>query len=335
MSAINKLKEFVVDYLRIRSVQIPDLNLLKELCKNTASEHIYTIIKKCTRHNIRHELKDIPESLLKDYEKDYKTCLHVAAEDKNFAMIDILLAKLRDDEKLQLLQMKLADTPESVTWISIRNRGVTWAMDLANAANHENLKMEIYKGILVYTCQNDDAAALQLLLDAVSSDTIISVLDRLTCIHKAAKLGINTFVSMLSKHIAPEYVLRFLLARSRSDGGKTALHIACDWNRLHVVKTIIDLVHADDKVHLLEATDRNGETILHSAVASNNENLIIALKIDQLSSKQQHALLKKENHNGLSVMDLAKQQNNTQIERYLSNILHESCAGRFNELGTT
>ena len=82
---------------------------------------------------------------------------------------------------------------------------------------------------------------------------------------------------MLSQHVSPEYLLPFLLARSQSNGGKTALHIACDWNRLLVVKTIIDLVHAEDEVHLLGASDHNGETILHSAVASNNESLNLAL----------------------------------------------------------
>ena len=176
MSPINVLQDFVIDYLKIISVRTPDLKLLKKLCNNTAPLHIYTIIKGCTRHNIRHELRDTPESLLKDYENDHRTCLHVAVQDRNFEMIDILFEKLSDAEMLHLLQLTAADKSRSVTWSCIWNGGVTWAMELAKSATHEALKTEIYQEVLGYTCQYDDAQALQILLSTVTSDKLMSLL---------------------------------------------------------------------------------------------------------------------------------------------------------------
>ena len=85
MAASNKLKNFIIDYLKIQSARMPDLNLLRELCKDTAPKHIIRIIAGCTRHNIRYELKDIPESLREDWKDDNRTCLHVAAEDGDCA----------------------------------------------------------------------------------------------------------------------------------------------------------------------------------------------------------------------------------------------------------
>ena len=135
-----KLKEFIVDYLKVQTARTPDLNLLRALCKNATPKHIFRIIRGCTRHNIRYELKDTPESLREDWKDDKRTCLHMAAEDEDFEMISILFKKLSDEDKLHLLT---CDGGHSVTWLSMRYGGVTWAMNLANSATHEALKREI------------------------------------------------------------------------------------------------------------------------------------------------------------------------------------------------
>mgnify|MGYP001803369171 CR=1 FL=1 len=57
MSASSKLKEFIVDYLKIKTVRTPDLDLLRELCKDTPPDDIYKFVERCTRHKIRHELR--------------------------------------------------------------------------------------------------------------------------------------------------------------------------------------------------------------------------------------------------------------------------------------
>ena len=224
MSASKQLKEFIVDYLKIESARTPDLNLLGELCKNAAPKHIIRIIAGCTRHNIRYELKDTPESLREDWKDDNRTCLHVAVEDEEFEMISILFEKLSDEDKLRLLTLeaKDADTGNKVSWLSLCNGGVTWAMELANSATHDALKTEIYEDVLIYTCQNDDSQALQLLLSAVTSDKLISLLSTLTlsrysCIQRAALHGINTFISMLSQHLPPDSVLPLLLEQCKSN----------------------------------------------------------------------------------------------------------------------
>ena len=269
MSASNQLKEFIVDYLKIQSARTPDLNLLRGLCKSAAPKHIIRIVRGCTRRSIRHELTDTPVSLLKDYENDDRTCLHVAAEDGDYEMISILFEKLSDEDKLRLLLLTATADTRSVTWLSIRNEGVTWAMELAKSATYDALKTEIYAEVLTYTCQNDDAQALQLLLSAVTSDTLMSVMSTLTlgaeyhsCIQRAALRGINTFISMLSQHLSSDSVLTLLLEQCERDGGRTALHIGCNWKNLNVVKTIIDLVPIENRFRLIIATDDNGNTVL-------------------------------------------------------------------------
>ena len=119
MSASNQLKEFIVDYLRIQSFRTPDLNRLKDLCKDTAPKHIIRIIRGCTRHNIRYELKDTPESLREDWKDENRTCLHMAAEDEDFEMISILFDKLSDEDQLRLLRIN-TDKAGSVSWLSMR-----------------------------------------------------------------------------------------------------------------------------------------------------------------------------------------------------------------------
>mgnify|MGYP001794708882 CR=1 FL=1 len=330
MSAMNRLKEFIVNYLIIQSVRTPDLNLLRELCKDTAPKHIIRIIRGCTRHNIRYELKDIPESLREGWKDDNRTCLHVAAEDGDFEMIEILFEKLSDEEKLQLLKLWATDDATStVGWLCMWNGGVTWAMELAKSATHEDLKREIYEQVLTYTCQEDDAQALQLLFSAVTSDTLMSLLSTLTlscysCIQRAACRGISTFISMLSQHLPSDSVLPLLLEQCERDGGRTALHIACKGKNLKVIETVIDLVPIENRFALIIATDENGNTVLHAAVASRNKNLVHALKIDQLTGEQQYTLMVKENKAGLMAIHLAKQQNNREIEQYIDELLQES-----------
>ena len=339
MSAVHRLKEFIVDYLRIQSVRTPDLNFLRELCKDTAPQHIYTIIKECTRHNIRHELKDTPESLLKDYETDHSTCLHVAAKDKNFEMVSILFDKLNDEEKMQLLKVQTTNFRTSkVLFLFMCYGGVAWAMELAKSATHAALKREIYQEVLIYTCCNDDAHALQLLLSTVSSDTLISLLStvkigvkRRSCIQTAAWYGINTFISMLSQNLTSDSVLPLLLEQCEGDGGKTALHIACEENELNVVKTIIDLVPIENRLALIIATDENENTVLHAAVASKNKNLVHALKIDQLTGEQQYAIMVKENKDRLRAIDLAKEEKNKQLKSFLDNFLQQSSKRKYNK----
>ena len=290
MSASDKLTKFIVDYLKIKiSIRTPDLNLLRKLCKDTPPQHIYTIIKECTRHNIRHELKDTPESLLKDYENDHSTCLHVAAKDKNFEMIGILFEKPSDEEKLRLLtiQAKYADTRSKVSWLCMWNGGVTWAIELAKSATHEALETEIYEEALAYTCQDDDAEALQLLLSAVTSDILMSLLStveigvmRRSCIQSAAWLGNSPFISIILLHFPSDSVPPLLLEQCEGDGGRTALHIACEGNELSVVKTVIDQVPIENRFRLIIATDDGGNTVLHAAVASGNKKFVLALKMD-------------------------------------------------------
>ena len=339
MSASDKLTKFIVNYLKIKiGIRTPDLKLLRKLCKDTPPQHIYTIIKECTRHNIRHELKDTPDSLLKDYENDDRTCLHVAAKDENFEMIDTLFEKLSDKKKLQLLRLRATDDVPSCTvgLLCIRNGGVSWAMELAKSATHEDLKREIYEKVLVYTCQNDDAPALQHLLSAVSSDTLMSLLSRLilggfNCIQAAAQRGINSFISLILQHFHSDSVLPILLEQREGDGGKTVLHFACGRNKLNVVKTIIDLVPIEKRFRLIIATDDNENTVLHAAVASGDENLVLALKMDQLTGEQQYALMVKENKDGLRARDLAKEQKNKQLEGFFDNRLQQSSIRKCDE----
>ena len=338
MSASNQLKEFIVEYLRVQSFRTPDFNLLKELCKNTAPKHIIRIIRGCTRHNIRYELKDTPESLLKDYENDHRTCLHVAAGDKDFEIIGILFGKLSDEDKLRLLQLTSTYQSKAVIWICMWNGGVTWAMDLAKSATHDALKREIYAEVLTYTCQNEDSQALQLLLSVVSSDKLMSLLstvkigvERRSCIQSAAWFGNSPFISIILLHFPSDSVLPLLLEQCEGDGGKTALHIACEGNELSVVKTIIDLVPIQNRLALIIATDENENTVLHAAVASRNKNLVHALKIDQLTGEQQYAIMVKENKDRLRAIDLAKEQKNKQLEGFLGDLLQQSSIRKCSE----
>ena len=337
MSASNQLKEFIVDYLRIQSFRTPDLNRLKDLCKDTAPKHIIRIIRGCTRHNIRYELKDTPESLREDWKDENRTCLHMAAEDEDFEMISILFDKLSDEDQLRLLRIN-TDKAGSVSWLSMRYGGFTWAMELAKSATHEALKTEIYGEVLVYTCQNDDAQALQLLLGAVTSDTLMSLLSTLTmgaeyhsCIQEAAYRGINTFISMLSQHLPSDSVLSLLLEQCEGDGGRTALHIACDRKKLKVIETVIGLVPIENRLRLIIAADDDGNTVLHAAVASGDKSCVLALKIDQLTREQQYAVMVKENKDGLKAIDVAKEQKNKQLEGFFDNRLQQSSIRKCDE----
>ena len=205
---------------------------------------------------------------------------------------------------------------------------------------YEALKREIYEEVLNYTCQNDDSQALQLLLSAVTSDTLMSLLSTLTlassklsCIQKAAGCGNNTFISIILQHLASEGVLPLLLLRPLSDGSKTALHLACDRARRKVVETIIDLAPQSAQYELIQARDENGNTVLHSAVASGDKRLVQALKLDQLTGEQRYAIKVKENESRLTAIDLAKQQNSSQIEGYLDDLLQESRIRKCNQKG--
>ena len=339
MSAVNRLKEFIVDYLRIQSVRTPDLNFLRELCKDTAPQHIYTIIKECTRHSIRHELKDTPESLLKDYETDHSTCLHVAAKDKNFEMVSILFDKLNDEEKMQLLKVQTTNFRTSkVLFLFMCYGGVAWAMELAKSATHEALKTEIYRTVLGYTCQYDDTQALQLLLSTVTSDKLMSLLStveiggkRRSCIQSAAWHGNSPFISIILLHFPSDSVLPLLLEQCEGDGGRTALHIACEGNELSVVKTVIDQVPIENRFRLIIATDDGGNTVLHAAVASGNKKFVLALKMDQLTGEQQYVVMVKENKDRLRAIDLAKEQKNKLLESFLDDFLQESSIRKCNK----
>ena len=143
--------------------------------------------------------------------------------------------------------------------------------------------------------------------------------------------GINTFISMLSQHLPHESVLPFMLEQCERDGGRTALHIACNRKRLKVIETIIDLVPKEDRFALIIARDENENTVLHAAVASRNKNLVHALKMDQLTGEQQYTLMVNENKHGLRARDLAKEQKNIQIEGFFDNRLQQSSIRKCNE----
>ena len=100
--------------------------------------------------------------------------------------------------------------------------------------------------------------------------------------------------------------------------------MACDTSQIRVVNTIVDLIPNADRFRLIIATDENENTVLHSAVASGDKSLVLALNIDQLTGEQQYAVMVKENKNGLRTIDLAKQQNVQGIDHYLDDLLQES-----------
>ena len=209
-------------------------------------------------------------------------------------------------------------------------------MKLAKETTHMELKLHIYENILAYSCHNSNAEALhQVLLADDSSDTIVALLSRptlrfgnyaLSCIQEAAKCGRNTFLSMMLEHLPSDSVLPYLLEPAQGDGGKTALHMACDnkWHKFNLVKTIIDGVPKDDQFELIIATDHCGNTVLHSAVARGDESLVLALKMHQLTDEQQFTIMEKKNNERLRAIDLAKQQRNQKIEQYLDDLLRES-----------
>ena len=147
---------------------------------------------------------------------------------------------------------------------------------------------------------------------------------KLSCIQTAARHGLNTFISMLLQHLSTESKVSLLLQRSPLNGGKTALHMACDTSQISVVNTMVDLIPNADRFRLIIATDENENTVLHSAVASGDKSLVLALNIDQLTGEQQYAAMVKENKNGLRTIDLAKQQNFQEIDHYLDDLLQES-----------
>ena len=309
----DRFSKFIVDYIKNEDFQTLDLKLLRKLCNNISHTDLVTIIKRCRR------------------KIDNNTCLHVAADEENFEMIDILLGKLNDEEKLRLLKIKATYNSVTVTWLCIINGGTPWAMALARSSTHEALRREIYEAVLVYTCQNDDSQALQLLLGVIPSDTLLPMLRtitlgslKLSCIQTTVRHGLNTFISMLLQHLSTESKVSLLLQRSPLNGGKTTLHMACDTSQIRVVNTIVDLIPNADRFRLIIATDENENTVLHSAVASGDKSLVLALNIDQLTGEQQYAVMVKENKNGLRTIDLAKQQNVQGIDHYLDDLLQES-----------
>ena len=126
-------------------------------------------------------------------------------------------------------------------------------------------------------------------------------------------------------------MLPLLILRLQSDGSKTALHLACDRAQRKVVKTIIDLAPQSTQFELIIATDENGNTILHSAVASGDKRLVQALKLDQLTGEQQYTIMMGKNNNRLGAIDLAKQLKNREIEGYLDDLLQESIIRKCNQ----
>ena len=204
----DRFSKFIVDYIKNEDFQTLDLKLLRKLCNNISHTDLVTIIKRCRR------------------KIDNNTCLHVAADEENFEMIDILLGKLNDEEKLRLLKIKATYNSVTVTWLCIINGGTPWAMALARSSTHEALRREIYEAVLVYTCQNDDAQALQLLLGVIPSDTLLPMLRtitlgslKLSCIQTTVRHGLNTFISMLLQHLSTESKVSLLLQQSPLNGG--------------------------------------------------------------------------------------------------------------------
>ena len=126
-------------------------------------------------------------------------------------------------------------------------------------------------------------------------------------------------------------MLPLLLEQCKSNGDKTALHLACNWKKLNFVKTVIDLVPIENRFKLIIATDDGGNTVLHSAVASGDKSFVLALRMDQLTGEQQYALMVKENKDRLTAIDLAKEQKNKQLEGFLYDLLQESSIRKYND----
>ena len=129
----------------------------------------------------------------------------------------------------------------------------------------------------------------------------------------------------------PDSVLPLLLEQCKSNGDKTALHLACNWKKLNFVETVIDLVPIENRFKLIIATDDGGNTVLHAAVASGDKRFVLALKMDQLTGEQQYAIMVKENKDRLRALDLAKEQKNKQLKGFLDNLLQESSIRKCNE----
>ena len=75
---------------------------------------------------------------------------------------------------------------------------------------------------------------------------------------------------------------------------------------------------------MIIAPDDGGNTVLHAALASGHKSYVLALKIDQLTGEQLYAIMVKENKNRLRAIDLAKEQNDREIEQYIDELLQES-----------
>ncbi|KAK3608445.1 hypothetical protein CHS0354_035447 [Potamilus streckersoni] len=228
--------------------------------------------------------------------------LHIAACQKNLTIVKYMI-----ETQSHLLQ-------------ETDNRGWT-ALQYANARGSVPVLETLMKAGLDITArtndglyalhiaaENDNLAVVKYLIATQSQLLRQTTINGWTAIHSAAVGGSVAMIETLLQ--------AGLDITARTNDGLHVLHISADKNNLTVVKYLIE-----SQFQLLQQTDNNGWTAIHSAAASGSVPVIVTLIQAGLD-------IKAKTNDGKHALHIAAFQNNMTVVKYLmetqSQLLHQT-----------
>lgn len=315
-SNIEKLNDFIGDYLKTECAQSPNLQKLKNLCEGVSVDERSSLINRLTRHSIG--IRGTNE---------YANCLHFAAKQGHTGMITTLLDNLPEDVKVKLLItniVKMDGHSLSVVALTAHQGSVGWLIREVDLFSIEENKFSILAKALSHACRCRNIATVKAIVGQLNTnkrvEALMSSSSTLTsgniATHIAAVHSRNADVmTCILSDLTLDDVADLLLFRNKK--GQTALHCALENNNQTMVNVITNSFPQADLADLLQVKDNLGETVVHYAGAiSSRRGPINALRINQISAAQQMALLKIENNRKQTVFDVARQHSNNWALKY-------------------
>ncbi|XP_057462806.1 ankyrin repeat-containing protein BDA1-like [Actinidia eriantha] len=206
-------------------------------------------------------------------------------------------------------------------------------MHIAASAGHANFAIEIFslKSSFGRKLNPDGLSPLHLALQNRRFETVRRVIkfdkelirvkgrERLTLLHFAAKTGNADMLAELL-YVCPELILDLTVR------DETALHIAVKNMKLSALKVLLGFLSRTSNKWLLESKDEIGNTVLHTAVATSQPQMVKLLVKNDLANKNE------KNLNGDTALDIALRLQPGDAKTTIKNILCGSRASRGSSL---
>ncbi|XP_057463976.1 ankyrin repeat-containing protein BDA1-like isoform X1 [Actinidia eriantha] len=202
-------------------------------------------------------------------------------------------------------------------------------MHIAASAGHANFAIEIFtlKSSFGRKLNPDGLSPLHLALQNGHFETVKRVIkfdkelvrvkgrERLTLLHFAAKTG---DVDMLAEllYVCPELILDLTVR------DETALHIAVKNMKLSTLKVLLGFLSRTSNKWLLKSKDEVGNTVLHTAVATSQPQMVKLLVKNDLADKNE------KNLNGDTALDIAIRLQTGDAKIKIENILRGARASQ-------